>query len=87
MRLRARRDSNEGAIVDALKAIGVQVERVNSPGFPDLACWRWGDDRVTLVEVKTRTGRLTEAQQRARVPSTVVRTVDEALRLFGVEDR
>ncbi len=84
MRWHARRDANETAIVEALNAIGVWVERVSSAGFPDLACWRPGDDRVRLVEVKTKRGRPTKAQQASAVPREVVRTVDEALALFVI---
>lgn len=81
----AKRDSNEGGIAGALEAAGWLVVRLSGAGLPDLLCIRRGC--VVLLEVKTETGRLTEAQDKLfarmgwfgyEVP--VVRTPEEALR-------
>ncbi len=77
-----RRDVNERAIVDALRAIGVFVFRISGPGIPDLLTYSRG---VWLpIEVKSGTGKLTPLQQQASVTYPVVRSVAEALALFGV---
>jgi hypothetical protein len=81
-----KRDANEPAIVDALEAIGVTVHRLSHPGLPDLLCWHRREG-FRLVEVKTATGTLTEAQQRtvcSSLPFCIVRNEAEALALFGV---
>ena len=80
-----RRDWNEAAIVSALEAIGVTVLRVSGAGCPDLfahSTWQgW-----MAIEVKQPRGRLTPAQiaTRAKAPFAVVRSVTDALALFGV---
>ena len=87
MRRAAKRDWNEEAIVRALEAIGVDVWRVSNPGLPDLLTHQRG---VWLpIEVKGPRGRLTNQQavMRRRVTFPVVRSVTEALALFGVVDR
>ena len=79
-----RRDQNEAAITQALRAIGVQVFPISVPGLGDLLCWRahigW-----QVLEIKTWRGRLTTAQREAHqsVPIHVVRSVDQALALYG----
>jgi hypothetical protein len=75
-----RRDSNEPAIVAALRAVGAQVEQVSGPGAPDLVITF--HSRSYAVEVKSLTGRRTPAQTVTRYP--IVRTVDEALAILGV---
>ncbi len=78
MRMKAKRDGNEGEIVQALQLLGYGVYRLSDPGFPDLAIWRdsWGGF-MKPVEVKTKRGKLTMAQRRYPGPRTVVRSVDE----------
>ena len=79
-----KRDTIEPAVVQALRQIGIVVERVSGKGLPDLICAR-ADGVVTLLEVKSGTaGRLTTAQQTSQLPRTVVRSVAEALALYGV---
>lgn len=84
MRHAARRDVNEQAIVDALEAIGVQVLRVSQPGVPDLLTWR-ADKGFQLLEVKQRWGQMTFQQKQFSMPFTVVRSVKDALTVFGLE--
>ena len=78
----ARRDSNEKEIVDALKAVGASVERLD---VIDLLCGYRGINY--LLEVKTPDGALNEKQSdwiRAWNGGIyIVRTVDEALRAIG----
>jgi hypothetical protein len=86
MRRLARRDTHEQAIVSALERIGVVVIRVSSPGVPDLLTWR--QDRGWLpIEIKRPGEHLTPAQLalRERACFPVVRSVDEALELYGVK--
>jgi Holliday junction resolvase len=81
----AKRDRNEPPIVAALERIGCVVLRQNATGYPDLLVFREAEG-LKLLEVKHTTGKLTAAQIhfRSRVPFTVVRSVSEALALFGV---
>lgn len=80
-----KRDALEPFVVEALQDIGVTVFRISGAGCPDLLCHARG---VWLpVEVKSgKAGKLTEAQieARQRAPYPVVRSVSEALQLFGV---
>lgn len=81
-----KRDANEPAIVDALEAIGVTVHRLSHPGLPDLLCWHRREG-FRLLEVKAEKGTLTEAQREtvcSSLPFCIVRSVPEALALFGV---
>jgi hypothetical protein len=82
----ARRDSNEGEIVDALELVGARVWKLDKPF--DLLC-HWSG-RLTLLEVKTPKGKLTRDQLRELdrchadgVPVAVVRTVSDALQAIG----
>lgn len=82
-----RTDATQATIVRALREIGVQVIVLSrmGDGVPDLLTW--SPDRGWLpIELKTPTGKLTPAQsaQRLRTPYPVVRSVGEALGLFGV---
>jgi Holliday junction resolvase len=80
LRRAARRDANEAQIVTALEQMGFSVERVNSPGIPDLLLSRAGQWYV--AEVKTKDGRPTAAQiamrQKAKAIVPVFRTIDDA---------
>jgi len=65
-----------GAVVIDLSSIG--------RGVPDLLVY--GDTGFVLMEIKSARGRLTADQEffHARVPVTVVHTVQEALTAVGV---
>lgn len=80
-----KRDSNEPEIVRALKQIGVTVHKLSAPGLPDLLTWH-PREGVRLIEVKAPKGTLTEAQIDTfeGMPVCVVRSVADALILFGV---
>lgn len=88
MRRAARTDSNQAAVVDALKRVGVSVEIIGQP-FDLLICCR---GETSLMEVKNpdRTSedpqsRLTKAQLEfiSRWPGKIhiVRTPEEAVRV------
>jgi Holliday junction resolvase len=82
-----KRDANEPAIVDALEQIGVTVHRLSAPGLPDLLAHHWREGLV-LLEVKAEAGKLTPLQLKtkcASLPFCVVRSVAEALAIFGVK--
>ena len=85
MKRAAKRDNEEEAIVCALMVAGVRVQRLSDPGVPDLLTYtpRTG---LQLLEVKSRYGTLTKAQKQFTMPYTVVRSVTEALSLFGIVD-
>ena len=74
-----KRDANEKAIVDALRAVGAEVTRISGEGAPDLLVKRRG--RLWAFEVKGPKGKRTEAQVESQWP--IVRTVDEALKSIG----
>jgi len=77
-----RRDSNEAAIVQALRAIGAHVRQISAPGVPDLLVLYRG--AVSLLEVKGIGGELTAAQvqlSREGWPVILVRTPDQAVRV------
>jgi Holliday junction resolvase len=80
-----KRDWNEPAIVDALRAIGVRVWRLSGPGLPDLLTHYRGI--WSVIEVKKPRGKLTDAQcnTRALAHFPVVETIDQALALFQVK--
>lgn len=77
MRYAAKRDGNERLIVETLERMGADVLRLSEPGCPDLLVHYRG--RLVLFEVKTKAGHLTPAQERlrARMPFTIVRSVDD----------
>jgi hypothetical protein len=85
----AKIDLNQPAIVDALRKVGVSVVSLASVGngIPDLLAAK--HDKVWLIEVKGPKGKLTFAQKKFVLewPGVVhiVRSVDEALRLVGVQ--
>lgn len=76
-----KRDANEAAIVGALEAAGARVWKISGRGCPDLLAWRRG--QFYAFEVKSRAGRLTDAQQ--DIPWPVIRSVEDALREIGAQ--
>jgi Holliday junction resolvase len=81
-----RRDNAEKAIVDALEAIGARVWKLTGNGNPDLLVLFQG--RYVPLEVKTtrRDGgwdRLTANQD--DIPWPVVRSVEDALQVLGIQ--
>lgn len=84
MRKRGRVDGNHAEIREAFRSVGASVCDLSAvgEGCPDLLVgFR---THLYLVEVKSSTGTLTEAQEAflAHFPVHVVRTVEEALRLL-----
>jgi len=86
-----KRDANHGEIQEALEAIGCGVIDTSSLGggvFDLIACriMRNGVLLTRYVEVKTRTGRLSQRQKDFRktwpAPIDVARTPAEAVALF-----
>lgn len=73
-----RRDANEPAIIQALRAIGAEVTQLSDAGAPDLlvkfrnVLYGW--------EIKTATGQRTKAQAVSRWP--VIRSFTEALAIL-----
>ncbi len=83
-RWNAKRDSNELAIVKALKQAGASVARISESGMPDLIVWYRGS--VFLLEVKMPLGRATAAQKRRSTegwPVVTARTEEAALAAIG----
>lgn len=84
-----RTDSNQSAIVSALRTVGASVESLADvgAGVPDLLVGFRGQNH--LMEVKTAKGKLTGDQElwhkTWRGQKVVVRTVDEALAAIGCE--
>ena len=78
---RAKRDSNEGEIIRALRAAGCSIVSINIPGAADLMVGCRGIN--LLLETKGKRGKLTEEQERFienwQGQYAVVRTVEEAL--------
>ena len=86
MRRASRVDQNQKSIVDALRKCGVTV-RVTSQfgdGFPDLLCSH--RNRMAFLECKLPKERLTAEQEKfhADFPVCIVRSVDDALMVFGL---
>lgn len=83
----ARRDSNEAAIVDALRKMGCSVEYLSGKGTPDLLVG-YRDRYLVLAEVKLREGILT-ADQVNWITSwngpdpVILRSVEDALALVN----
>ena len=84
MRLAAKRDYVEPDIIEALEEIGISVLRLSAPGCPDLLCWH-PLEGFRLLEVKHARGRLTPLQKAFGMPFSVVRSVAEALAIYGVK--
>lgn len=76
-----KRDAGEGAIVKALEAVGATVFKVSGKGVPDLFVARRG--AWYALEVKSKTGTLTPAQQWPDAGVSIVRNVEQALRAIG----
>lgn len=79
----ARRDKNENEVARAFEKLGFSVERLSQKGVPDLIV-AFGGMNV-LVEVKTKTGKLTDDQIAFRAKWRgawfIIRTVEDATRL------
>lgn len=80
----AKRDQNESLIFAAFRAAGCSILPISAAGAPDAVVFCHG--RTLLVEVKARTGRLSEPQKKFHKdwqgPEIhIVRTVDDALKL------
>lgn len=92
MRLRAKVDANQKAIVAALRKCGCLVASLaaQGDGIPDLLVYIPRQARYLVMEVKNPNGRgrrLTEDQKRVHAvwPVEVVCSVEDALRVVGVE--
>jgi len=75
----ARRDANEAEIVAALERIGCRVLRLKEV---DLLVLSRRKDELYLLEIKTKTGRVTASQQKLiddGWPLAVVRSIPEAI--------
>lgn len=87
----SRADLNQKQIVDALRSVGVTVHITNQvgQGFPDLVCGIFGKNFLIEVKNDDTRGRLTPEQDifldKWKGKVHIVRTVDEALRVVGVE--
>ena len=95
----SRRDENQAEIVEALRGIGCEVEDCADvgaiiPGYPDLTVS--GLHRklmipyTALIEVKTEKGEIRKGQidfhrRHQNGACFIVRTIQEALVIFGVE--
>lgn len=85
MRRAAKRDSNEEAIVAAIRKEGWRVMRLNE--F-DLLATCGNGCHLVMMEVKTTTGKLKPSQQKlidAGWPLIVVRSPEDALKELGYE--
>ncbi len=85
----AKRDANEGAIVDALERVGAHVLRLSISGAPDLlVSFKSGRRReLALLEVKTATGKVNKRQRDFESEGWevfVVRSIDDALKVVGL---
>lgn len=79
-----KRDANEAEIVKALRKVGASVIRISEKGAPDLVVFYRGI--VSLLEVKSRLGAATMAQDATKAqgwPVVTVRSVDDGLRAVG----
>ena len=87
MQRAARRDDNEGDIVEALRRHGFTVAKLSMPDVPDLLVAR-SDHPATLLEVKQPGKRLRQGQQdfadRWPLRIHVVHSPAEALAAFGI---
>lgn len=87
-----RVDANSAEIQRALRQCGVYVKSLQRQGDSvlDLLCCRCGT--VALLEVKTKSGHPSKGQKQfieewraAGGRAEVVKTIDQALRVFGVK--
>lgn len=84
-----RRDQNEPAIIEALRAVGATVEQLSGPNVPDLLVGYHGAN--WLFEVKTPKGKESDGQKSWSLgwmgTVYVVRSPDQALGLIGCQAR
>lgn len=85
-----KRDSNEAAIVDALRAVGATVERLSGKDIPDLLVGFGGVNH--LLEVKVPGNDQTPGQVEWGLtwrggPVWVVRSADDVLAILGCKAR
>lgn len=83
-----RSDSNQQAIIDALRAVGASVTSLHrvGHGIPDLLCGYRGF--TYLLEVKNEDGKLTKDERQFiddwdGLEVAIVRTVEDALKAIG----
>ena len=83
-----RRDTNEAQIVQAWAAIGVLSWPISGPGLGDRLTYCPATGVWLPVEIKSASGRFTRQQRavRAVAPYPAVRSVAEAVALFGVRE-
>jgi len=83
----AKRDTNEPAIIQALKVIGATVQPLSSRGVPDLLVGYRGQNY--LLEIKTAKNGLTDDQKPWHEwwfgQVAIVHTIEEAYRAIGAE--
>ena len=86
----AKSDANQAEVVEALRKVGASVFSLHrvGQGCPDILCGFRG--KTYLIEVKTKHGTLTPAQNKFIDSWTgdlvhVVRDVDGALRAIGAK--
>lgn len=90
MRRASRADGNQTQIVGKLRDLGVDVETIHREGrgIPDLLAGRAGINY--LLEIKGPCGKLTPDQLNWHLTwhgqVAVVRTIEEALRVLGLEE-
>lgn len=85
-RYAAKRDSNEAAIIAALRNCGATVVQLSDKGVPDLLVGVFG--KTILAETKQRKGKLTSAQQDFVANWNggevwIIRSVEDALDMIG----
>jgi len=93
LRRKAKRDVNEGGIVDGLRQIGATVDRINEEDLPDLLVGFRGKN--FLIEIKAPSGPRGGVSGRTlstgqlkwamgwRGQIDMARDLDEALRIIG----
>lgn len=89
MRYAAKVDANQGEIVETLRLAGYTVCLMHAVGrgFPDLLVSKSGTDKMWLLEVKTKSGKLTKPEKEWiaawDAPVHIVRSPEEALQAVG----
>lgn len=87
----SRADLNQSEIVKALRSVGVTVYITSQvgEGFPDLVCGIFGKNYLIEVKNPDTKGKLRTSQEifrdKWKGKVFVVNTVDEALRVVGVQ--
>lgn len=77
---RARRDASEPEVIDALERCGELVFKLAQKGLPDLLTVNVHTKRISLVEVKTKKGKLRETQsgwEEDGLPVSILRSAEE----------